>query len=60
LKKEDKVPAIFFVFSKRKSRELVDHMVYNGPKLTTNDESQKIAKTIYNYKKSGKYLEGGY
>jgi len=56
LEKEDKVPAIFFVFSKRKSRELVDYMKFNGPKLTNNDDSKKIAKTIYNYQKSGKYL----
>ena len=56
LKKEDKLPAIFFVFSKRKSKDLLNEMKFNGPQLTTSDEAKKIAKTIHNYQKQGKYL----
>ena len=56
LQKEDKVPAIFFVFSKRKSKDLLNEMKFNGPSLTTPEEAKKIARTIYNYQKQGKYL----
>lgn len=56
LKKEDKLPAIFFVFSKRKSKDLLNEMKFNGPALTTPDEAKKIAKIIHSYKKQGKYL----
>ncbi len=56
LKRGDKLPAIFFVFSKRKSKDLLEEMKFNGPNLTTPEEAKKIAKTIHNYQKQGKYL----
>lgn len=56
LKKEDKLPAIMFVFSKRKSKDLLDEMKYNAPNLTTQDEAKKIVNTIRDYKRQGKYL----
>lgn len=56
LKKEDKLPAIMFIFSKRKSKDLLNEMKYNGPSLTTREESQKIRNTIKEYKAQGKYL----
>lgn len=56
LKKDNKIPAIFFVFSKRKSKDLLNEMKFNGPKLTDEQESKKIAKRIHNFKKQGKYL----
>lgn len=56
LKKEDKLPAIMFVFSKRKSKDLLDEMKFNGPFLTTPQESKKIRATIRDYKAQGKYL----
>lgn len=56
LKKEDKLPAIMFVFSKRKSKDLLDEMKYNGPFLTTPQESKQIRATIRDYKAQGKYL----
>lgn len=56
LKKEDKLPGIFFVFSKRKSKDLLNEMKYNGPKLTSKEETEQISKVIDSYKKQGKYL----
>ena len=56
LKKEDKLPAIMFVFSKRKSKDLLNEMKYNAPNLTTQDEAKKIVNTIRDYKREGKYL----
>lgn len=56
LKKEDKVPAIFFIFSKRKSKDLLNEMKFNGPNLTTKDERKAISWIIDGYKKQGKYL----
>lgn len=56
LKKEDKLPAIMFVFSKRKSKDLLNEMKYNAPNLTTKDEAKKIVNTVRDYKRQGKYL----
>jgi len=56
LKQEDKVPAIFFVFSKRKSKDLLNEMKFNGPNLTTKDERKAIRGVINGYKSQGKYL----
>lgn len=56
LKKEDKLPAIMFVFSKRKSKDLLDEMKYNGPFLTTPQEAKQVRATIREYKAQGKYL----
>ena len=56
LKKEDKLPAIMFVFSKRKSKDLLDEMKYNGPFLTTPQEAKQVRATIRDYKAQGKYL----
>lgn len=56
LKKEDRLPAIVFIFSKRKSKDLLQEMKYNGPTLTTPEESKKISNIIQNYENEGKYL----
>ena len=56
LKKEDRLPAIVFVFSKRKSKDLLNEMKYNGPMLTTTEEGKKISNIIQDYEKNGKYL----
>lgn len=56
LKYEDKLPAIFFVFSKRNSNQILTYLSKYGEKLNTKEEQQEIAEIIKNYKKDGKYL----
>lgn len=56
LNKEDKLPAIFFVFSKKEGKAILRHLSDYGEKLTTDKESRQIEKTIQEYKQSGKYL----
>ncbi len=49
LKKEGRLPAIFFVFSKKFSREILDYLQLEGPDLTTRDEKKEISKIIEEY-----------
>ncbi|MCD8378123.1 MAG: DEAD/DEAH box helicase [Candidatus Gastranaerophilales bacterium] len=56
LQNEDKLPAIFFIFSKREGRATLSYLKENAPKLTTNKESQQIKRTVQKYKNEGKYL----
>ncbi len=55
LSKEEKLPAIFFVFSKRFSREILDYLEKEGPDLTTKEEKKEISEILDNYS-SKKYL----
>ena len=56
LKKEDKLPAIFFIFSKKGCRNTLDHLAHYGAKLNDEDEANQIREIIEKYKKDGKYL----
>lgn len=54
--KQEKLPAIFFVFSKKASKDLLDTFVDDGELLTSKSERKVIKETIERYKKEGKYL----
>ena len=56
LNKEDKLPAIFFIFSKKEGKAVMRHLSDYGDKLTTDKETKQIEKTIRDYKEQGKYL----
>ena len=56
LKNEDKLPAIFFVFSKRGSGAILNHLARFGDKLNTSDEQKEILNIIKSYREDGKYL----
>lgn len=56
LKNEDKLPAIFFVFSKRGSGAILNHLARFGDKLNTPDEQKEILNIIKSYREDGKYL----
>ena len=56
LKNEDKIPAIFFVFSKRQSNEILSFLAKFGERLNTEDEINQISEIIERYKEEGKYL----
>lgn len=55
LKQKDQLPAIFFVFSKKFSRELVDYLGREGQDLTNKKEKEEIQKIVDEYK-SKKYI----
>lgn len=56
LKNEDKLPAIFFVFSKRGSGAILHHLTKFGDRLNTPEEQKEILDIIKSYKQNGKYL----
>ena len=56
LHKEDKLPAIFFVFSKKEGKAIMRHLSDYGSKLTTDKETKQIERIIAEYKAKGKYL----
>ena len=56
LQREDKLPAIFFIFNKRECKKTMKYLSENAPKLTTKNETQKIEKIIGDFKSRGKYL----
>lgn len=56
LRKEDKLPAIFFIFSKKEGRNTLKYLKENGPQLTNKKEVRKILKTIEDFKEKGKYI----
>lgn len=56
LQKEDKLPAIFFIFSKKEGRATMSYLRDNAPKLTTDKESRQIRNTVREFEANGKYL----
>ena len=56
LKKEDKLPAIFFIFSKRGCKRTLNYLTQYGEKLNSESEIQQIHEIIDRYKQEGKYL----
>ena len=56
LKAEDKLPAIFFVFSKRGSNAILNHLSRFGEKLNTPEEQNEIQAILKSYRENGKYL----
>lgn len=56
LKKEDKLPAIFFIFSKRACKNVLNHLAHYGDKLNSEEEIEEIHKIIDRFKSEGKYL----
>lgn len=56
LKKQDKLPAIFFVFNKKNSKEILEHLAKFGEKLNSKEEIAQIDEILNRYKKEGKYL----
>lgn len=56
LKKEDKLPAIFFIFSKKECKNTLDHLAHYGAKLNNEEEIEQIKEIIARYKSEGKYL----
>ena len=55
LQNEGKLPAIYFVFSKKESRNLLQYLSKTND-LTTPNERAEIAKIIKRYEDEGKYL----
>lgn len=55
LHNEDKLPAIFFVFSKKFSRELLNYFARGNKSLTTEEEKSQI-KEILEKRKKEKYI----
>ena len=56
LKKNDRLPAIFFVFNKKGSKAILEHLAKFGEKLNSDSEIEQIKETIERYKSEGKYL----
>lgn len=56
LKKNDQLPAIFFVFNKKGSKAILEHLAKFGEKLNSESEIEQIKETIERYKSEGKYL----
>lgn len=56
LKKEDKLPAIIFIFSKREGKAVVKYLSENAEPLTSKAELKEIEQILSNYRKQGKYL----
>ena len=56
LKDEDKVPAIFFVFDKRNSKDILEYLTKYGPHLTSDEEKEQIMDIVEKYDDEGKYL----
>ena len=56
LKDEDKLPAIFFIFSKREGKAVMKYLSENAPKLTSKKETKQIEQSIEEFQANGKYL----
>lgn len=50
LDQRDQLPAIFFVFSRKFSKSLVDYLSQSGNDLTTKEEKKEIEEIISKYK----------
>ena len=53
LNEKDQLPAIFFVFSRKFSRELLDYLGSEGKDLTTQKEKEEIQKILKEHKDKG-------
>lgn len=53
LKNKEQLPAIFFVFSRNYSRQLVDYLGEEGQTLTTEAERKEIENIVDSYKARG-------
>lgn len=56
LKKEGKLPAIFFIFSKRGCKNVLNHLAHYGDALNSEEEVKQINEIIGRYESEGKYL----
>lgn len=56
LQKEDKLPAIFFIFSKKEGKGVLNYLNDYGDKLTSDKETRQIEQTVNDFKSRGKYL----
>lgn len=56
LRDEDKLPAIYFIFSKKDSRALLNYFEEFGDTLTTGEEQREIQRIIDRYVEEDKYL----
>ena len=56
LNEEGKLPAIYFVFSKKESRQLLKYLSTESELLTTKQEQDEIDATLRRYKQEGIYL----
>ena len=56
LRDEGKLPAIYFIFSKKDSRALLKYFEEYGDTLTTKEEQKEIQDTIERYKNEDRYL----
>ena len=53
---EEKLPAIYFIFSRKECRKLLKYLCSEGKVLTTQKERSEIEKIIKRYKNSGIYI----
>lgn len=56
LQREDKLPAIFFIFSKKEGRSTLSYLKDNAPQLTNKKEVRQIEQTLQRFKDEGKYI----
>ncbi len=56
LKEKDQLPAIYFIFSKKGSRQVLDGLKTAGPVLTSETEKAQIAEILKEYEDKGIYL----
>ncbi|MEE3348587.1 MAG: DEAD/DEAH box helicase [Candidatus Gastranaerophilaceae bacterium] len=56
LKDDNRLPAIFFVFDKKNSKDILEYLTKYGPKLTTDEEKELIMDTVERFDSEGKYL----
>jgi len=56
LKQKDRLPAIFFVFSKKKSKQLLSGFGSSAAALTSMAEQEQIKESINKHRNEGKYL----
>lgn len=59
LNDEGKLPAIYFVFSKRTCKQLLKYLSEEGEILTSGQEKEEISKIIQNHIDNGVYLGEG-
>ncbi len=59
LYKEEKLPAIYFIFSKKECRHLLKYLSTEGKILTTEKEQKEIAEIIRKYINNNVYLGEG-
>jgi len=53
---EDKLPVIYFIFSKKECRHLLQYLSDEGVVLTAPDERKQILSIIDEYRQNGNYL----